>query len=211
MEADRSAYPMYNYLRGIGLSAGDIVAISAEQKKGHLIGATEMANDNADLTATLHHNYYKDMMDRMPRLRAGNVHVYNIVMDSASAHAAAGRLTDAMESAISSKGYHFGVTSNGAISTEGGAVLVEKSDIIDVLYPLRNNQTDPDDADYTGKIRAVDTMYSLDGASFRGDSDTPGSPLSPVPAPIVPFSWNGFATLPYHYTADEPDTLASPV
>jgi pectate lyase len=211
LEANRSAYPMYDYLRGssVGLSKADIIAIAGSQKKGHLVGATELASDNPNLQVTLHHNYYKDIQDRMPRLRGGNAHAYNIVMDSAAARAAGKKITSAMASAISSKGYHFGVTSNGAISTENGAVLVEKSQIIDVASPIRNNQKDANNATYTGKIRAVDVMYSLDGSSFRGNSDTSGSPLAPVPAAAKAFSWNGFSTLPYSYTMDDPSTLKS--
>lgn len=209
MEADLSSFPMYAYLRSseIGLSKADIIAIAAGQKKGHLVGATALATDNADLEVTLHHNYYKDMQDRMPRLRGGNAHVYNIVMDNAAAWAAKKKITSAMETALAGKGYHFGVTSNGAISTENGAVLVENSQIIDVAYPLRNNQTDPTDATYTGKIRAVNTQYTLDGSSYTGDSETAGSPLAPVPAPVKAFSWNGFSTLPYSYTPDPVSTL----
>ncbi|WP_081824425.1 pectate lyase family protein [Paenibacillus sp. UNC451MF] len=209
MEANMSAYPMYAYLRGssIGLSKADIIAIAASQKKGHLIGATEFASDNANLQVTLHHNYYLDIQDRMPRLRGGNTHAYNIVMDNAAAYAAKQKITSAMESALSSKGYHFGVTSNGAISTEDGAVLLEKSQIIDVVSPVRNNQADASDASYTGKIRVLDTMYSLNGSSFRGSSDTAGSPLAPVPAAVKAFSWNGFTSLPYSYTTDDPATL----
>ncbi|UUZ91028.1 hypothetical protein LJK87_35420 [Paenibacillus sp. P25] len=181
LEANKSAYPMYNFLRSgsIGLSPADIIAIAGAQKKGHLVGATEFDSTNANLSITLHHNYYKDIQDRMPRLRGGNAHVYNIVMDSAGAWGAKKRLTTAMESAIAAKGYHFGITSNGAISTEGGAVLVEKSQIIDVASPIRNNQADPSNAAYTGKIRAVDTMYSLDGSSFRGGGRHRRKPARP--------------------------------
>ena len=82
LENNRAAYPMYNYLRSQGLSTDDISAVSAGQKKQHLVGATEFATDNANLQVTLHHNYYKDMQDRLPRLRGGNAHAYNIVMDS---------------------------------------------------------------------------------------------------------------------------------
>ncbi|WHY22306.1 hypothetical protein QNH28_12575 [Paenibacillus sp. G2S3] len=211
MEANKSAYPMYAYLRSssVGLSKDDVIAIAASQKKGHLIGATEFAADNALLSVTLHHNYYKDIQDRMPRLRSGNAHAYNIVMDNEDTRLAKKRLTSAMEKAISSKGYHFGVTSNGAISTEGGAVLLESSVIIDVVYPLRNNQADASNSKYTGAIAALDTVYSLDGATFRGDSTFANSPLSPVPAAIKAFAWNGFTTLPYSYTTDDPTSLKS--
>ncbi len=207
LEANRSAYPMYNELRNLGLSKADIAAVSAGQKKGHLIGANELRAENNGHTVTLHHNYYKDMMDRMPRLRGGNVHVYNVVMDSADANAASQRISAAQKTAIESKGYKFGVTSNGAISTENGAVLLENSHIIDVLYPLRNNQKNASQAAYTGKIKALNTIYSMNGVVFKGGSETPGSPLSPVPAAAPAFSWNGFSALPYSYSPDAPEAL----
>ncbi|WP_307564227.1 OmpL47-type beta-barrel domain-containing protein [Paenibacillus sp. V4I7] len=209
LENNRSAYAMYNYLRSQGLSADDIIAVSSGQKKQHLVGATEFASENANLQVTLHHNYYKDMQDRLPRLRGGNAHAYNIVMDSSGNWGAKKLISDSLAAALSAKGYHFGVTSNGAISTEGGAVLIEKSQIIDMYYPLRNNQADPNNPAYTGKIFALDTMYSLDGTSFRGNSNESNSPLSPVPAPLIPFAWNGFTTLPYSYANDDPSVLRS--
>lgn len=209
LEANKSAYPMYAYLRSsaIGLSKDEIIAIASSQKKGHLVGATSFDSGNSQLSITLHHNYYLDIQDRLPRLRGGNAHVYNVLADNSAAWAARSRITTVMETNIAGKGYHFGVTSNGAISTEGGAVLVEKSNFIDILYPLRNNQTDPADSSYTGKIKAADTMYTLNGTAFRGSSETSGSPLAPVPGAIIPFSWTGISSLPYSYTPDDPSTL----
>ncbi|WP_425314182.1 pectate lyase family protein [Saccharibacillus kuerlensis] len=207
MEKSRAQYPMYDYLRSLGLSAADIIAIASGQKKGHLIGATDFASDNANLQVTLHHNYYQNIQDRMPRLRGGNVHAYNIVMDASGTLAAKQRLTSKIESAIKSKGYHFGVTSNGAISTEGGSVLLEGSQIIDVLSPVRNNQVSASKSEYTGKIKVVDTIYTLKGQTFRGGSETSGSPLAPKPAAVKPFAWNGFSKLPYSYTVENPSGL----
>lgn len=203
-------YPMYSALLDSGLETSEIIAISAGQKKGHLIGASEMAADNAQLELTLHHNLYLDMMDRIPRLRAGNAHVYNIVVDSSRAHAAGKRITPAIAAEIADAGYHFGVTSNGAISTEGGALLLENSAITDVLYPLRNNQKDNLDPLFTGKIKAENVQYSLDGATFTGGSDTPDSPLAPVPAEPIEFAWNtDSGELPYLYEPEAIDGLAS--
>ena len=211
LEANISAYPMYAFLRSsaVGLSKDDVIAVASSQKKGHLIGSTSFDSSNASLSITLHHNYYLDIQDRLPRLRGGNAHVYNILADNSAAWAARSRITAAMETAIAANGYHFGVTSNGSISTEGGAVLLENSNFTDILYPLRNNQTDPADATYTGKIKALDTIYSLNGVSFRGSSETSGSPLAPVPAAIIPFAWSGISALPYSYTPDDPATLAA--
>jgi pectate lyase len=93
-------------------------------------------------------------------------------------------------------------------------VLVEKSHLVDVTNPLRNNQANPSDPNYTGytgKIRAEDTIYTLNSTTFRGDTEDAGSPLVPVPAPLKPFSWNGFAGLPYSYTPDDPTTIAATI
>jgi pectate lyase len=207
MEKNPSSYPMYNFIKSQGLSKEDIMKVSAPQKKTHLIGYTEFASDNANLEVTLHHNYYKDSQDRMPRLRGGNAHVYNIVMDANGCYEAANLVPSSVTAAITKAGYHFGISSNGALSTEGGAVLVEKSQILGVKNPLRNNQEDPNKANYTGKIKAVDTIYKYSDISYRGDSDIEGSPLAPNPAPALSFSWNGFTQLPYSYKMEDPATL----
>lgn len=199
LEALPGKYPMYRFLRETaGLSKEDIAAVSAGQKKGHLVGSAELSPDNAQLEITLHHNYYDDMMDRIPRLRGGNAHAYNIVIDSSGNLAAARRLSPEQAQRIAEAGYKFAVTSNGAISTEDGALLVENAVIRDVEYPVRNNQKDPGDDTFTGKIRVLDTRYSYGGTiNYRGGSEDPGSPLAPRPAPAKPFSWNGMTELPY--------------
>jgi pectate lyase len=216
LEQNASSYAMYNFLRTVGFSVEDIIAITRSQKKGHLVGATEFNAENANLSVTLHHNYYYNFQDRMPRLRGGNSHVFNAYLLNTEALAAK-RLRDARVAAMSpsdalklSNGtYKFDVTLNGAISTEDGAVLVENSYIVDTIYPIRNNQTDPGNPDYTGKIRALDTFYALDGATFRGGSEDLGSPLAPVPATPKSFSWNGFTSLPYSYVLDDPTSLVA--
>ncbi|HJQ32413.1 MAG TPA: immunoglobulin domain-containing protein [Pyrinomonadaceae bacterium] len=218
LEANRSAYPMYNFLRTNGFSTEDIIAVARSQKKGHLVGANEFDTANANHRLTLHHNYYLNMQDRMPRLRGGDAHVFNVYVnntealaakDLRNARVAAMTPTNASKLTGSSPTYHFDVTLNGSISTEGGAVLLEKSQLVDVLSPLRNNQVSASQPEYTGKILALDTLYSLRGVTFRGDSTTPGSPLAPVPAPEIAFSWNGFTTLPYAYATHDPSQLPS--
>ena len=192
--------------------------VSRSQKKGHLVGANEFDTLNANHRLTLHHNYYLNMQDRLPRLRGGNAHAFNIYVNNAEALAAKD-LRNAIVSAMSSTNrakltggsatYSFDVTLNGSTSTEGGAAMLEKSRLVDVLSHVRNNQVSASQPEYTGKIIALDTLYSLRGVTFRGDSTTPGSPLAPVPAPEVTFSWNGFTTLPYAYAAHDPSQLRS--
>lgn len=212
LETNGVAESMFDFLRANGFSIDDLVTIARSQKKGHLAGPTEFAADNADIKLTLHHNYYYNFQDRMPRLRGGNAHVYNVYANNTEALAAK-NLRNAKVAAISGGlgSYKFDVTLNGAIATEDGAVLVEKCHIVDTTSPLRNNQVDANNASYTGKIRAEDTIYTLNGSTFRGNTEDVGSPLVPVPAPFKPFSWNGFTNLPYPYPVNDPSIIAASI
>ena len=86
--------------------------------------------------------------------------------------------------------------------------MVEKSVYIDCLWPLRNNQTDPSNPAYTGKIQALDSIYQFDSTTVRGNSTDPGNPMGPLQAPVIAFSWNLPGNqLPYTYTPDDPAQL----
>jgi pectate lyase len=202
LEADKAAYPFYNFLRTNGFSQEEIIQIVQGHDKGHLMGATEKAAENSVLSATFHHQWFQNLWDRcVPRLRGGQVHNYNIFVDDSTA-LIANRLrksrADAMSSAARStlnNTYNFNPFLNGSISTEGGAILVEKSIYQDCLTPLRNNQTDVSDPTYTGKIKSTDTIYVMHNTNgttttVRGDSTDPGSPMGPFQAPAILFSWN---------------------
>jgi pectate lyase len=220
LEANRASNVMYNLLRG-SFTQQQVVDVALPQKKGHLIGSNNLEGLTT-YTVTLHHNLYKDLQDRMPRLRGGDVHGYNLYVDSSNA-----RIVKAMRDGIVaanptlaaslSSTYSFGITSQGAISTEGGAVQIEDSVFYGVLTPFRNNQTDVTNPVYTGAIRgfniqhillASDTTFmptpqstfsdrGFEWGVWTGDSDTPGSSLGPTQAPQIPFEWhNGTPTYP---------------
>jgi pectate lyase len=214
LESNKASYAMYNFLRSNGFSTTDIVTIIQGHDKTHLMGANSLDSENADLATTFHHQWWINPWDRLPRLRAGNVHNYNIYVDD-TLGLAARRLRDARKAAMpmANQGtlenkYSFKPFLNGSISTENGAVLVEKSVYIDCLTPLRNNQTDPSNPVYTGKIKALDTIYQFDSTFVRGNSTDPGNPLGPFQAPIIAFSWNlPGGVLPYSYNMDDPAQL----
>jgi pectate lyase len=220
LEINRSVNSMYNLLRNY-FSPQQIVDIALPQKKGHLIGSNNLEGLTT-YTVTLHHNLYKDLQDRMPRLRGGDVHGYALYIDSSNARivkvmrdgivAANPTLASALNST-----YHFGITSNASISTEGGAVQIEDSVFFGVLTPFRNNQTDVTNPAYTGAIRGLNIQHILlasdsafmpvqqttfsdrgfEWASWTGDSDAPGSSLGPTQAPQIPFAWhNGTPNYP---------------
>ncbi|TAK93365.1 MAG: hypothetical protein EPO07_18240, partial [Verrucomicrobia bacterium] len=222
LETNKSAYAFYNFLRTHGYGVEDIVQIIQAHDKTHLAGANSLDADNATLAMTFHHQLVLGVWDRcMPRLRAGNVHNYNLYVDDSNVLAAR-RLRDAIAATLSSgdqntlnNTYSFNPPINGSISTEGGAVLVEKSVYSDCLWPLRNNQTDVTDPTYTGKIMALDSIYHFDNADsttidYRGGStNAPGSTyFGPLQATVIPFSWNLPGNqLPYAYSMDDPSQL----
>jgi pectate lyase len=214
LEQSPSSYPMYNFLRTHGYSTTNIVTIMQAHDKTHLAGQNDLDPNNATITMTFHH-LWLGVWDRcVPRLRAGNVHDYNIYVDDTSVLAAK-RLRDSIAATMGTADqntlnntYSFDPPVNGAISTESGALLVEKSVYIDCLWPLRNNQTDPSNPEYTGKIQALDSIYQFDGTVVRGNSTDSGNPMGPAQAPVIPFSWNLPGNqLPYAYTPDDPAQL----
>jgi len=63
--------------------ASDFVTVSwnvfRNQKKGNLVGASDsFTEDRGRLNVTFHHNWYDSVDERMPRMRFGNAHVFNL-------------------------------------------------------------------------------------------------------------------------------------
>jgi pectate lyase len=68
--------------------AVDFVTVSwcvlRSQKKCHLIGHSDgnSAEDTGHFNVTFHHNHYLDVEERIPRMRYGNAHVYNLLCEN---------------------------------------------------------------------------------------------------------------------------------
>lgn len=63
-------------------NAADLITLSYnyfhDHDKTELIGGSDSAtSDNGHLRVTLHHNYYQNVVQRAPRVRYGQVHIYN--------------------------------------------------------------------------------------------------------------------------------------
>ena len=81
-------YQMYDGFLDITNSA-DLVTVSYNVFENHdkvsLVGGSDSyAADEGKLRVTFHHNYYKNVGQRAPRVRFGQVHVYNNYYDSSS-------------------------------------------------------------------------------------------------------------------------------
>ncbi|KOX00165.1 pectate lyase [Streptomyces sp. NRRL B-1140] len=85
-DAKEPTYFARNYLRHDGLlditNGSDLVTVSWSRFTGHdkamLIGSGDTATGDRDkLRVTLHHNAFESVVQRAPRVRFGQVHVYN--------------------------------------------------------------------------------------------------------------------------------------
>jgi pectate lyase len=85
-DEDEPTYFGRNHLRHDGLlditNASDLVTVSwsrfADHDKGLLIGNGDTATgDRGKLRVTLHHNQFENVVQRAPRVRFGQVHLYN--------------------------------------------------------------------------------------------------------------------------------------
>nr|WP_302599806.1 pectinesterase family protein [uncultured Cellulosilyticum sp.] len=153
LEADPESYPYYNeLLTHYGMTKEQVRGYASAQKKTHLIGASDTEENMKNLQLTLANNYYKNSMDRMPRLRGGNAHVYNCIMDASDIL----KLRDSVENAEAKAK----VVSNGAISTCDASVLLENTYINGII----NAVTSGNGSSPGGYINAVNSIYYMNDA-----------------------------------------------
>ncbi len=152
LAANPSQYPYYSHLiKDLHMTKEQVISYAYGQKKTHLLGQSDDAVNAANIRVTLANNYYRDSMDRMPRLRYGNSHVYNCVLDSEDIYQA--KLSIENSEAAEK------IVSNGASSTCRGKVLLENCYINDILNPLNSGNG----ASPSGYINAVNSVYYLNG------------------------------------------------
>ncbi|MDO5294591.1 MAG: hypothetical protein Q4F05_17790, partial [bacterium] len=150
LKQNKSKYTYYNKLRTTyGMTEKQVYSYANGQKKTHLFGASDSEANIKNLRVTLANNYYKNSMDRLPRLRGGYAHVYNTIMDSSDLYQLRNEVKN---SSAKSK-----IVSNGAISTCGASVLVQNSymdGIVNALLSGNGNSS-------AGAIGATGCDYRL--------------------------------------------------
>ena len=152
LEANPEAYPYYHKLiTEYGMTKEQVRGYASMQKKTHLIGASDTEANIENLQVTLANNYYKNSMDRMPRMRGGDAHVYNCILDASEIYA--------LKTSITNPEAATKIVSNGAISTCNGSVLLENTYIDGIINPLiSGNGSSPG-----GYMNAINSVYYLNG------------------------------------------------
>jgi pectate lyase len=165
-----------------------IVARELPHDKTNLVGSADTEVTSIGyLNLTFHHVYYHDCQQRLPRMRFGNAHLYNVLVDNSGVATGANM---------------------GAAATCDSAILAENCDFLEIASPFPPvSGTSP-----PGRATQSGSRWVLGGAarSFAGDTflkplatwtwntATRGFAWSPAPAP------NAFQ-LPYSYRADPVD------
>ena len=152
IKAHPSEFPTtYQHMKEAGMTDKQIWWYAYGQKKTHLLGQADDVTANVGIQVTLANNYYKNSMDRMPRLRYGYAHVYNCIMDSQN-------LLD-IRLAIADENLAKKIVSNGAASTCGAQMLLENCYISGIQNPLNSgNGSSP-----SGYINAINSLYYMNG------------------------------------------------
>jgi pectin methylesterase-like acyl-CoA thioesterase/pectate lyase len=152
LEANPEQYPYYyELIMDYDMTKEEIRKYAYGQKKTHLIGASDTEANISNLWLTLANNYYKDSMDRMPRIRGGYAHVYNTIMDASTLYE--------LKTTLINPNAAGKVVSNGAIATNEASLLVENSYINGIIKALLSgNGSSPG-----GYIDAINSLYYLNG------------------------------------------------
>lgn len=165
LEANRAQFPYYNFLRGFR-SVADIYRREVFQLKGNLVGngtdANTAAQDTGHLNVTFHHNAYVAVDQRMPRMRFGNAHVFNLLADSS-----AGRGVSDLSQA-------------GVAATSGAAVRLDRSRFVDARTAVTNQVG----LEPLGRIAVVGSV-NFDPITGTDKGFDPGRIV-----PVSQFRWN---------------------
>jgi pectate lyase len=126
----------------------DLVTVSwcvfRNQKKCNLVGHSDSnaAEDTGHLNVTFHHNWYVNVAERMPRMRFGNAHVFNLYCENLGAYTSSNNAAGA----------------KAIQSTANAAVLVENSWFERALagsYPTIEQNGGP-----TGTVKVVNCVLT---------------------------------------------------
>lgn len=194
------------------LNFEDILLYTSMQKKGFNFGNTTMGLGFDTITATIHHSRFINLADRLPRLRQGDMHVYNVLMDNTT--------IESVRALISGTGQS--LPNQGLVPTEEGAVYYENNKLVNIAEPIKTHQDSNTDPKYTGRYK-VDNSILIKGVDYYKGGSNEGEPgddtLTPwrqsnTNMPRIPFFFRNYQEIPYQYKGNpdlnyfvEPESL----
>jgi pectate lyase/pectin methylesterase-like acyl-CoA thioesterase len=172
----------YSSLRQAGQTVEQIITHEIPQDKTSLVGNGDDAGatDMGRLNVTYHHNAFILLRQRTPRMRFGNAHVYNIMVDDIASAPFPG-------------------TQTAVNSTTNAAVLVENSEFLEVRTPLMFSNG--------GRITNRGSTWQFNGVPTPFDPArlNPVDPNALIWNPPLGFTWADLTKVPYSYRLSPPE------
>lgn len=163
-------YLYYNALRRGGISFEDILyGLAIPQKKGFLCGDSGNGHSDYDMNLSLQISfancYFKNLEDRLPKLRGGNAVMYNCIVDSSQYYEYRTKLRNAGAAgkvqAVKSN-WKCGLVSQGIVCGNGGSFYGENCIFNGIDTLLKNNDSGGDS-----------NLYAEDGKTVIGTTSRP--------------------------------------
>ena len=208
-------YLYYNALRDANISFEDILyGLAIPQKKGFLCGddakfsgSYETADDynfNLRLKVSFANCIFKNLEDRLPKLRGGNAYLYNCLVDSSEYYGYRTKLINANARGIVTRvnsGWKCALVSQGIVCGNGGSVQAENTIFRGIDTLIKHNDTKNVSPYVDGGFRIKNCSYQRTNNSivYVGSSDDPGTAfISSIPSKLntANFSWKTEDELP---------------
>jgi len=194
LEFNQEDNPYYKSLRDSGITKEQIALLASFQKKGFNLGNTTDGVGFETITMTFHHLEVFNLMDRMPRIRQGDVHLYHVIVDN----------KDLYDLRLEILHTDLNLVNQGIVTTEGGAVLMENSIFRYVTTPIKNHQDSNPDVRYSGKYQVVNSeLVSINRSYFGSSFDTFTLWIHTGPESALEFSFNHEFEIPYFYQLND--------
>ncbi len=204
LEETRGSHPYYDSIRDAGVSQADVAWYASCQKKGFNFGNTTDGTGFESITATFHHLQVYNLQDRFPRLRKGDAHLYQVVLDNTELYQLSFRLSGSPASLVN----------QGIVTTEQGAVLMENSIFLYVSTPIKNHQETSLDIKYSGEYQVLDSSLRTATRDYFGSSEDANTLwVHAGTYAKLEFGFRNYSVIPYEYELEDvaflPETFAA--
>ncbi len=167
LEENMDKFNNYQILR-TNYTQEEIEKAYDNQYKAFNIGAIENNPNNKDITITMHHNYFKNVKTRIPRLRSGKLHFYENTVDSTDLKNVKGNIYKSTDSGIP-------FTTRALTITENGQAFVENCLFINVQDPFRIDAYNQEvNQQNTGRIKIINCIDQNNNKNEKIDNEEIG-------------------------------------
>lgn len=166
-----SQHAYYDALRDGGVSFEEILyGLAVPQKKGFLCGDSGNNKEDYDYNLKLQVSFancnFKNLEDRLPKLRGGNAYMYNCTFDSSQYYTYRSKLKGRAASLVQivNSSWKCALVSQGIVCGNGGSVKAENCIYRGIETLLKNNDSNSADK-VSGGYQIVNCSYQLSATS----------------------------------------------